>query len=55
MTLIDTTTDTETSTDVPQSLDLLEILIGEIERVRAALKAQHGWVMDTYLLRSSAE
>ena len=33
MTLTDTTTDTVTSTDVPQSLDLLEILIGEIERV----------------------
>ena len=33
MTLTDTTTDTVTSTDVPQSLDLLEILIDEIERV----------------------
>lgn len=33
----------------------LDEVIGEIERVRAALKAQHGWVMDTYLLRSSAE
>ena len=33
MTLTDTATDTVTSTDVPQSLDLLEILIGEIERV----------------------
>ena len=33
MTLTDTTTDTVTSTDVPQSLDLLESLIGEIERV----------------------
>ncbi len=33
MTLTDTTTDTVTSTDVPQSLDLLEILIGEIQRV----------------------
>tara|TARA_B100000678_G_scaffold69729_2_gene57177 strand:+ start:2407 stop:3393 length:987 start_codon:yes stop_codon:yes gene_type:complete len=31
--LTDTTTDTVTSTDVPQSLDLLEILIGEIQRV----------------------
>tara|TARA_B100000809_G_scaffold264321_1_gene319848 strand:+ start:1478 stop:2464 length:987 start_codon:yes stop_codon:yes gene_type:complete len=31
--LTDTTTDTVTSTDVPQSLDLLESLIGEIERV----------------------
>jgi len=33
VTLTDTTTDTVTSTDVPQSLDLLESLIGEIERV----------------------
>ncbi|MEC7847764.1 MAG: MoxR family ATPase [Gemmatimonadota bacterium] len=31
--MTDTTTDTVTSTDVPQSLDLLEILIDEIERV----------------------
>lgn len=29
----------------------LDECIGEIERRRAELKAQHGWVMDTYLLR----
>ena len=24
---------------------------GEIERVRAAARAEHGWIMDIYLLR----
>lgn len=32
----------------------LDDCIGEIERVRAALKSKHGWVMDTYLLRHLA-
>ena len=27
-------------------------VIGELRRVRAAIRAQRGWVMDTYLLRS---
>jgi precorrin-6A synthase len=29
----------------------LDDCIGEIEQMRAELKAEHGWVMDTYLLR----
>lgn len=33
----------------------LDECIGEIERKRADLKAQHGWVMDTYLLRRLVE
>lgn len=31
----------------------LDECIGEIEHARAELKAEHGWVMDTYLLRSA--
>lgn len=31
----------------------LDDCVGEIERVRAELKEEHGWVMDTYLLRRS--
>lgn len=30
---------------------LLSEVSGEIERVRAELRAEHGWIMDTYLLR----
>ncbi|MDJ0394301.1 precorrin-6A synthase (deacetylating) [Rhodococcus sp. G-MC3] len=29
----------------------LDEVIGEIEQLRGELKSQHGWVMDTYLLR----
>jgi precorrin-6A synthase len=29
----------------------LERCKAEIERVRAAARAEHGWIMDTYLLR----
>lgn len=29
----------------------LDDVLGEIEQARATLKEQHGWVMDTYLLR----
>ncbi|WP_084727663.1 precorrin-6A synthase (deacetylating) [Rhodococcoides yunnanense] len=30
----------------------LDACIGEIERARADVKAEHGWVMDTYVLRT---
>lgn len=33
----------------------LDDVIGEIEHVRAESKAEHGWVMDTYLLRRRTE
>ena len=33
----------------------LDEVIGEIERVRAAARARKGWIMDTYLLRRTAQ
>lgn len=33
----------------------LDDVVDEIEDVRARLKVEHGWVMDTYLLRRSTE
>ena len=33
----------------------LDEVLGEIEQVRGTLKEQHGWVMDTYLLRRGSQ
>jgi precorrin-6A synthase len=33
----------------------LDVLAAEIEHVRGAARARHGWIMDTYLLRRRAD